>query len=272
MQLIVLAAASVAEAHAKYLSPHRIETAHLVMFYDDRIKDPENDARDMDRHVAQMEQLTGLRLRTKIYYIRSSFYDDRHFSFLGLAFGSSQSPPSYVDLHELAHATIGQSATTDSDPPTLLAEGWAESQSNSPRVLAARALEQRDLIARFARSHADMSGQERDEYRAKLVDPDHFMRLAELAAANHGTVPSWLDELTSRRWYHHDAGTVYPIGGAFTTYLIRRFGAAKFVQLYFASRPGQFNHQCADILGQGLPSIESDFWREQERLAISPRR
>ena len=271
MHLIVLAAASVAEANAKCLSPHRIETPHLVMFYDDRVKDPQSDAAEMDRHVTRMEQLTGLHLRAKIYYIRSSFYDDRHFSFLGLAFGSSQSPPGYVDLHELAHATIGQSAMPDSDPPTLLTEGWAESQSNSPHVLAARALQQRDVITRFARSLADMSAQERDDYRATLVDPDHFMRLAELAAANHGAIPSWIDELTGPRWYHHDAGTVYPIGGAFTAYLIRRFGAGKFVQLYFASRPGNFDRQCIDILGSDLASLEPDFWREQERLITPPR-
>ena len=112
MQLIVVAAASVIEARLEYLSPHRIETERLVMFYDDRVKDPRRDADAMDRHVARMEELTGLRLRTKISYVRGPLFDDRHMSFLGLAFGSSESPPGYVDLHELAHAMIGQTQPT----------------------------------------------------------------------------------------------------------------------------------------------------------------
>jgi len=270
MQLIVVAAASVIEARLEFLSPHRIETERLVMFYDDRVKDPWRDADAMDRHIARMEALTGLRLRTRIFYVRGPLFDDRHMSFLGLAFGSSESPPGYVDMHELAHATIGQSATNDCDPPTLLTEGWAESQSHPRAALAAHALEQRDMVSRFARSWAGMSPEEQKDYRRTLADPDSFLHFVELATTHGGALPSWIDELTSSRWYHQDSGPVYSIGGALTDYLIRRYGAGRFVQLYFAARPGSFDRDCLHIFGVDVKSMESDFWQEQERLIAPP--
>ncbi|HXE55652.1 MAG TPA: hypothetical protein VN541_21690, partial [Tepidisphaeraceae bacterium] len=147
MKLINVAAASVEEAHLVYLYPHRIETPRLVMFYRDGLPDPQADAAAMDQHVARMEQLTDLRLRSKIFYVRGPLFDDRHVAFLGLAYGSGQGRAEYVDLHELAHAVIGQHAQIDSDPPTLLSEGWAESQSVSAESLAHRALSQRRYIA-----------------------------------------------------------------------------------------------------------------------------
>jgi len=269
-KLMVLAAASVLEAREVYLSRYRIETPRPVMFYDASVTQPQADAEAMDRHVARMEELTGLKLRNKIFYTRGPIYDDRHVSFLGLAFGSSQSPTGYLDLHELAHATIGQHETAGSDPPTLLTEGWAESQSNKPEILAARAIEQRNIVSQWARSLVSASAEEQADVRARLMDPDHFLHLVELAAAHDGTVPSWIGELTGPHWYHHDAGAVYPIGGAFSSYLIRRYGAGKFVHLYFAVRPGNINQQCKREFEVDLQSIEADFWREQEKL-VSPR-
>jgi hypothetical protein len=270
MKLMVLAASSVTEARAVYLMPHRLETQRLIMFYDDRVIDPSGDAEAMEQHLARMEELTGLRLRTKIFYIRGPIFDERYVSFLGLAFGTPHSPPPYVDLHELAHATINQSETNDSDPPTLLTEGWAESRSVSKRDLAQRALQERQNVSQWGLSLAGMSAEDREDFRRTLIDPEHFLHLADLAAAHGGVIPSWFDELTTPRWYHHDAGVIYPVGGAFTNYLIAHYGAGKFIQLYFAVRPGRFDEACQRILGTDAATLERDFWIEQERLVKAP--
>src|SRR5207245_3719990 len=119
----------------------------LAVFYGPDVTDPRGDAEAMDRHVAEMERLTGLTLRRKIFYVRGAIFYGRHVSFRGLAYGSPQSPAGYVDRHELAHALIGQHERPDSYPPTLLVEGWAESQSNTSEDLARGALRHRHMVA-----------------------------------------------------------------------------------------------------------------------------
>ena len=267
LRVIEIAGASVMEARAVYLSSGRVETPRLVMFYDAGVTDPRGDAEAMDRHVAEMERLTGLTLRSKIFYVRGPMFSGRHVSFRGLAYGSAQSPARYVDRHELAHALIGQHEVPDSYPPTLLVEGWAESQSNTSQDLARGALHQREMVAQWAAHFARMDAEGRQNFREKLADPEGLGRLLELAADHDGAVPCWLRELSSRNWYAHDNGAVYPIGGAFCDFVLRRYGAGRFVQLYFAARPGAFEADCARILGEDLDTLERDFWRDEERAA-----
>lgn len=266
MRLIEMAGASVMEARVVYLWPHRLETQRLIMFYGADISDPRRDAAAMDQHVARMEEMTGLHLRSKIFYVRGPIFSERHVAFRGLAFGSSQSPAGYVDFHELAHAVIGQHERPDSDPPTLLSEGWAESQSNASVDLASAALRQRRTISDWSARWLRMTSPEREDFRKTLVDPDGFERLLNLASSD-GQVHSWIGELTSPRWYHHDNGAVYVIGGAFADHVLRQYGAGRFVQLYFACRPGNFDGECARILGAGLDTVEDRFWRDEQRIA-----
>lgn len=268
MRLLEMAGASVMEARAVYLMPHRIETSRLIMFYDDGIPDPQRDAAEMDQHVARMETLTGLRLRTKIFLIRAPILANRHVSFLGLAFGSSQGPAGYVDRHELAHAVIGQHGGLSADPPTLLAEGWAESQSKNSEQLAEEAVNLRGLISDSRLKWPRTSPSQKEELLRGFVDWRGIERLISMDAPNGGE-PSYLRELTSGFWYHHDNGAVYSIGGALADYLIRTYGAGKFVRLYFACRPDRFEQECKRVLGIELESLEKDFWQEEERI---PRR
>lgn len=114
-----------------------------------------------------------------------------------------------------------------------------------------------------------MTEAQRQELRQTLIDPEGTERLLRIASQHGGNVPSWLDELTSDVWYHHDAGPVYPVGGAFTEYLLRTYGAGRFVQLYFACRPGTFALECQRILGSDLPTLETQFWQDVERIARS---
>lgn len=265
MRLIEIAGASVMEARVAYLWPHRLETERLVMFYGNDVADPRGDAAAMDLHIARMEALTGLRLRSKIFYVRGPIFSGRHVSFRGLAFGNADSPARYVDRHELAHAVIGQHEQPDPDPPTLLSEGWAESQLITAADLANSALRERQMIAQWSASWKRMTNAQRDEFRKTLIDPEGFERLLKLPSSD-GHVDGWLRELTNSRWYHHDNGAVYVIGGAFVDHLLRRYGAGRFVQLYFACRLGTFDRECSRILGADLDTLEKHFWDDEQRL------
>jgi hypothetical protein len=107
-RLVKFAAAHLMELQARYLYPHRLETARLVMCYDDSVDDPQGDAAAMDRHLARMEQLTGKSLRAKVYWVRGPLLGMNGFCNRGVVSGSSQSPADAgtLDRHELAHAVL----------------------------------------------------------------------------------------------------------------------------------------------------------------------
>jgi hypothetical protein len=223
--LVKIAGASLMEAQARYLYPHRLETQRLVMFYRDGLEDPTRDAATMDRHVAHLEELTGLPIREKIYWVRGPLLGQKYLSLYGLALGTLGGAPSRTDRHELAHAIMSQHNWPATDPPTCLAEGWAESQSgDSSRDLAMRAL-------------AVPSG-----HRSLRV-------------------------LTGPDWYHRDIGPIYDVGGALVDFLLRRYGAERFVDLYFACRPGTFEAECRRIYGVEADALEAEFWAEARRVA-----
>ena len=264
-QLMIVAGASVMEARAVYFSPRRLETPRLIMFYDDRtVTNASNDAAEMDQHVARMEQLLGLPLRNKIFYVRGPLFGGRHVSFRGLAYGTSESPARYVDRHELAHAVIGQHMP-DLQAPTLLSEGWAESQSIPSRDLAEGAIQVRTTVAQWGPRWAALTEEERTTVLKTFVDREGWERLFQ-AASHGGDMPFWLGELTSSKWYRRDSGAVYSIGGAFVDHVLRRYGAGRFVELYFACRPGNFDQQCARALGADLQTIEQRFWEDERTL------
>jgi len=161
------------EAEAIYLWPSRLESARLVMFYDAKITDPEGDLQAMDQHVARLEQMTGRPLRTKIYWVRGGLLGQQALCCYGIVLGSDQSPAGSLDRHELAHAVETQHGSPAKDSPTLLGEGWAESQSLESRELAESALDLAKMLAEWARLPATES----DEILALTVEPEGFRRL-----------------------------------------------------------------------------------------------
>src|SRR5262249_8780621 len=146
-------------------------------------------------------------LRAKVYWVRGRLrlLDLGSLSVHGIALGSGESPDDWdtggtLDRHELAHAALDEYGAYDADPPYVLHEGWAESQSGvGSAVLARRALEQR------------------------AADPSVGLR-----------------DMVGAGWYHHDDGPVYSLGGAFVDFLIRGHGVGKFLRLYNGSREGRF--------------------------------
>jgi hypothetical protein len=241
----LMATAALMEGQARLAYPHRMESQRLVMFYDDRVTDPNKDLAAMDRYIATLEGATGRPLRAKIHWVRGEVFGRRQFAIRGLVLGSSQSPANWdtadhplhlsVDRHELAHGVIYQLQPPDADPPTLLIEGWAETQSGLlPQKQAEFALKSR----RLWREHAGV-----------------------------GPATSYLRELTGTAWYRRVDGAVYSVGAPLARYILKKYGSDRFLRLYFACRPGQFADACEAELGIGLDNLESEFWAEVERWA-----
>jgi hypothetical protein len=140
-----------------------------------------------------------------------------------------------VDRHELAHAVVHQLQPPDTDAPTLLIEGWAE-------------------------AHSGMTSTK----RAQLAKRSRALWRERTGA---GPMDSYLRDLTGPAWYHRIDSPVYHVGGAFAEFLVREHGAERFLQFYFACRPGRFGEECREQLGVELHDLEAAFWAEVDRLA-----
>jgi hypothetical protein len=78
---------------------------------------------------------------------------------------------------------------------------------------------------------------------------------------------SYLRDLTGPEWYHRLGGPVYSVSGAFAEFVQQKYGADRFLRLYFACRPERFEAECQAQLGAELDAVDSAFWAEVERLA-----
>jgi hypothetical protein len=254
---------SLADAHARWVYPHRLEGQHLIMFYDDRISDPEGDLRNMDDHLGEMEKLTRLQLREKVYWVRDAFHG-HHFSMYGIALGSSKSPAAYLDRHELAHAFLNQHVRPGLGPPMFLVEGWAEAQSQNSTDMANRLLGWRWAISSRAPDWPKMPPFDQQKYVQNMPDPDGLKTLLD-------TPPrSYLRELTNPYWYTHDAGAVYWFGGPFVDFFIRRYGFSQFMELYFNTKSRGFESECRRLCGVELDTLESEFWKDVDLTTSRP--
>ena len=233
MNLAKMAASSLIRLEASVEYPNRRETDRLVMFCD-KLSDPRRDAEAMDRHLARMETMLGSPLRSKVFWVRGHLrrLDLGRLSIHGIALGSGESPEDWdndgtLDRHELAHAALDEYRTTGADPPYFLHEGWAESQSGIGTVA-----------------------------------------LARRALEQHASVPSrGIREMAGPDWYHHDAGPVYPLGGAFVDFLLRRDGVGKFLRLYNGSREDRFRSVIREVYGTDLDALEAEFWQNIQEKA-----
>lgn len=223
--------ASLMEGQAALLIPNRLETPHLVMFYD-RLATPQRDIAEMEQFVAYEERRLGRPLRAKIHWIRGSLLGQSRISLYGLSLGSTESPtpnaPDYsLDRHELAHSLIWQQQPYRFRPPTLISEGWAESQSGLTSTdLADRALN-------FYESHK--------KQRIKTYCSDF--------------------------WYYSHKPEIYGVGGAFVDYLIRRYGLEKFRELYDTTTAPTFPADCQHTFGVPVDVLEGQFWSDAQHQA-----
>src|SRR5262249_42173636 len=124
------------------------------------------------------------------------------------------------DRHELGHAALDQFRSPGADPPYVLHEGWAQSQSGVSAAELAR-----DALGQHSRA------------------PELGLR-----------------DLLGPSWYHRDLGPVYPIGGALVDFVIRRHGIERFLRFYNECRPETFDAVCRQIFGKDAEALEAEFW------------
>jgi hypothetical protein len=222
----VMLGASLMEAQAEWLYPNRKESERLVMFYRE-LDDPVADIEAMDRHVAELEQKLGIRLRDKIYWVRGSLLGRGSLAFRGLALGSENGPAGDLDSHELAHAVLEQVRIPAADPPMVLHEGWAESQAGRSSIdLAAQALE--------------------------VKRQDGAIDLADLLTAD---------------LYRFDAGQAYTYGAAFVDFLLRKYSVGQFIKIYNQWNVKTSEQDFRAVYGLSISQLEDAFWRDVEMVA-----
>ena len=102
-----------------------------------------------------------------------------------------------------------------------------------------------------------------------FVSPEGIILILErVSQGREATSP--LCELTDSFWYHHDNGPVYPVGSAFVSFLLRQYGTERFMDLYFACRPGTFEVECQRVYDAELDTLEKQFREDAERLTENP--
>ena len=235
----LVAGAALADAEARWRYPRRLSGERVVMIYD-RLADPDRDLGAMDRHVARLKGLLARPMRGKVHWVRGSllgFHGGRGFQGIALCERGKHRGPdglSELERHEVAHVVINQHLPPGAEPPTVLNEGWAESQEGAPPAT---------LLSRAR----------------------HWQRNERL--------PS-LRELVGPEWYFRMRRPVYVYGGPLVDYLLREYGADKFFELYTTCRQETFEADCRRVLGVGLDGLEQQFWTDlgiqwEEQLALA---
>lgn len=216
----VMFGGSLMEALAPY-AYSRMESGRLVMFYQ-ALDEPESDLAAMDRHIEELELKLGTPMRSKIHWVRGSLLGQGRLSFLALALGSEQSPAHTLDRHEIAHAVLTQLRRPSADPPMILHEGWAESQSG----LASATLVNRAVEA------------QKQAGETRIVD------------------------LLSEEMYRLDDGLAYSFGGAFVDFLIQEYSVNQFVDIYNRWSVETSTEDFLAVFGKPPSELEDDFWRD----------
>jgi hypothetical protein len=126
-------AASLADLEARWRYPQWTEGQHVILLDDGSISEPTKLVAQMDQHIEQMAARLHAGLPShKVRWVRGSllFLHGQEFASWAICDADQSSPDlTYVDRHEVAHALIEELCSVDQDPPMLLGEGWAETQS-----------------------------------------------------------------------------------------------------------------------------------------------
>ncbi|MSR59170.1 MAG: hypothetical protein EXS05_16265 [Planctomycetaceae bacterium] len=219
---------SAVDLAARFQYPQRVEGEKVVM-----ISTPQPDAaatvQRMDAHVRDLEQRLGRPIGSRIHWIRGSVLGMQGRALYGLCMGSipelslrDKTGLDPLDRHEVAHCVINAFCTIASEPPSLLSEGFAEAHMG------------------------------RDE---------HTVAYNAWKFRNEGgALP--LSELTGPEWLGRHEWPVYVQGSALVNYLLRRFGAERFLELYTTCRRSHFADDCRRILGVGLDELETGYWAD----------
>ncbi len=140
-------ASSLLDIEAWWRYPRCTHGRHALLFDDGQTPSPEKLVSKMDTHIGAMADLLCRPVPNMTFpWVRGSLFGFHHGrAFMLWAICSQPRNPGdlcYVDRHEVAHTFITGLSGPDQDPPFVLVEGWAESQSRGRDDLLA------DLVRR----------------------------------------------------------------------------------------------------------------------------
>ncbi len=75
-----------------------------------------------------------------------------------------------------------------------------------------------------------------------------------------------LRQFAGADWYHRHKGPAYVYGAPLVDFLLRRFGPAKFLELYTTCREATFDADCRRILGLDVDGLDAALRAEIDRL------
>ncbi|MHC4405779.1 MAG: hypothetical protein ACYTG0_39535 [Planctomycetota bacterium] len=124
---------SMLDVNARWRCPRWTRGRHAVLMDDGRTPSAEKLVAEMDHHIQAMSDLLGQPVpEMEFPWVRGSLFGLGRMAILYWALcGQDENPGelTYLDRHEVAHTVITAISAPHHRPPTLLREGWAESQS-----------------------------------------------------------------------------------------------------------------------------------------------
>jgi hypothetical protein len=226
------AVASTADLVGRYRLPEQSSGERVMLFH--AVGDKTGREMPMlDEHVVRMEGILGRQPDGTAHLFRGPVFSTTTvpgWYLCGVAaIESPDAKVGYIERHELAHAVIDRHCDSDAHPPSLLVEGWAESQGGyDSGFLAKRAWERQA----------------------------HGCRLT-------------LEALTSPTWYDIADQANYEFGGPLIDYILRTHGGPKFLELYQTCRPETFAADVKRVLGVTLAELDARYWDDIANQVMS---
>jgi hypothetical protein len=190
----------------------------------------------MDRHVqALCKRLEGRPDPRRIHWVRGTLLGITPHGLNGLclACAPGEEPAgaeglTSLDRHEVAHCVLSSIVPADFDPPSVLSEGWAQANQG----------DNEKIVALRAWEHRE-SGE---------------------------AIP--LRELTGPFWYSRHQYPAYVQGAALVNHILRKYGPAKFMELYRTCRPATAAADFKSVLGVSLDDLDAAYWAEVKQMAF----
>lgn len=223
-KLASAAFASAADVVARYRHPIRSKGKFIELLRDAQ-EDQSDDLTPYETHIVHLEETLGHQPGNTVRLARGPIFghpeEGLGWYLCGLAINQrAQGDIDDIDRHELAHVIIDLHCGLQAHPPTVLVEGWAESQSGYPEgYLAKRAWKRR-------------------------VDGSRIS----------------LRAMTSDGWYAASNWHCYEFGGALVDYILRTHGGTKFFELYSTCQPDTFEDDVSRILGVTVEELDRRYW------------
>ena len=175
VRIVAFWAESIGDVEARWRYPRWTYGQHVILLDDNRAPEPAKLVAQMDEHIEQMAARLHAQVPAgKSRWVRGpllGMHGNAAISWAICDADQDSAELTRLDRHEMAHVVITALGSVDQDPPMLLCEGWAETQSKDRNEMIL-ALHQK------AETGPVYSLQE-------LVEPDWYVR-SDGPAYDHG--------------------------------------------------------------------------------------